>query len=504
MLSKSMSIGFVSFWLLCTTLTAQTLINSFPILKAPFQGGYHFPYQDENGSAHMLLYQIRYDLRVLYLDQDLNLVKDARVEQEAEFKRFFEIVGFIDQAQSLIIIAQFEREKHYAALIYDKQEHTLKRTGLEIPLRNSSLRSPGLYVDDAFASVQIHRKSSELVVYRTRDGYELESDTFLIAVDNLYGKMEVPETKNLFVITSESGNSLFSNIPENKMYLYGEKVHLTLEDIDEGFVTHFSIDLNTREQRITNYQLPRYTKGEAIIKTNCLIYEDLILLAAYQKEGLKLEIHEFGEAGLTQAYEFPTDAEMDDYFLMANAERKNGVKMEDKELLHSYLSKSLLISVEPTAEGDLWLVVGSIPQMSQAAQTALFLSVTVAAAFLGSAIDPNVGNWISFDPVGAIESGGYMLINMADRYGKFVYRVGAINAGDLSLKYKADLGVDESEASANESELPLTAYDKMLVFLDENKEYRKNAASQIIFPYRDGIVKGFTTPTKEFKLYYFE
>lgn len=287
------------------------------------------------------------------------------------------------------------------------------------------------------------------------------------------------------------------------MYLYGEKVHFSFENRKQGVVKHVSIDLITKAQKLTDYQLPRYTE-EAIIKANCLVYEDLILIAAYQKNGLKIEIHELGEAGINQAYEFPTDAEMDDYFLTANAERNNGTKLPDKRLLHPYLKKSLLISVEPTAEGDLWLIVGAVPQMSPAAQTALFLSVSVAAAFLGAAIDPNLGNWVTIDPVGAIESSGNMMIYMADRYKKFVYRVGAINAADLSLKYQADLGIEEPQANSEEVELLLSPYDKMLVFLKANKEFKENSASQIIFQYRDGIVKGFTTNDKEFKLYYFE
>ncbi|MEL7531848.1 MAG: hypothetical protein AAFN10_11095, partial [Bacteroidota bacterium] len=325
--------------------------------------------------------------------------------------------------------------------------------------------------------------------------------TFELDYDYLYGKFNKGESEEMYVITAESGNSLFSNLVKNKIYLYGSQLHFSLEEHKEGIVTHIGIDLETKVPQITTYPLPRY-HDEAILQASSIVYEDLILLGAYQNEGLKLEIHELGGAGLSQAYDFAVDAEMDAYFLTTNAERNDGTQLTDKKLLHPYLKRSLILSVEPTAEGDLWLIVGSVPQMSPAAQSALYFSVTIAAAFMGAAIDPNLGANVGIDPTSAIESGGYFLLDISARYGKFLYRVGAINASDLSLKMKTDLGVDESQAT-QELSLPETTYDKMLAFLAESKDYRETAAAQIVFRYRNGLVKGFARK-KEFHLYYFE
>ncbi len=500
----SMLTAFLIFCFAGSSLYAQTLLSSFPVEKPPAKEGYYFPYEDENGCAQILLFPTRFDLRVLYLDKDLNLLDDVKVLQEKGDLKAFEIVGFINQKRSLILIVQYAGQYRYSSIIYDKRARTMKKTELNMPLRSSSLRAAPVYIDGAFTSIQIHRRDSEVVVYRTRDGYELESDTFSVPVDDLHTDMESPDTDLLFMITAETGNSLFSNIPKNKIYLYGNTLHFSLEERKEGLVKHISIDLAAKSQQYTEYQLPRYNQEEAILKANSLVFEDLILLAAYQKEGLMLEIHELGEGGLMQAYDFPTDLEMDSYFLAANTERNNGTKLEDKRLLHPFLKKSLLLSVEPTAEGDLWLIVGSVPQMSPAAQTALYLSVSVAAAFLGASIDPNIGNIVSIDPAGAIESGGFLLLDLSDRYGKFVYRVGSINAADLSLKSQVELGIDETEVP-EESAVPLSPYDKMLEYLyNEEKTYRETANMQVLFPYRDGIVKGYATRKKEFRMYYFE
>ncbi|MEL6589493.1 MAG: hypothetical protein AAFQ87_00655 [Bacteroidota bacterium] len=485
-------------------LLSQELLSTIPLKRPPLDEGFYFPYQDENGAAHMILYPYRFSIRVLYLDADFQLIEDIRVNQEGDAFNGFKIVSYMDQPRSLILLVKIDGEDGYRSMIYDKRERSLKRTELEIPLKISSLYCRPFVHEGAFLSLQIPRRGSQVIAHRSYDGYTVQSDTFEIGIEDLKSQYELPETNLLFPITAETGNNLFSNIAKAKLYLYGPMLYLTVEDHKEGSTKLVSVHLDEKTVTSMLYMFPGAPSVDGPDEFNSLIYEDLILLASFEEEvGLRISIYELGFTESSQEYLFEDNQTMDAFFLESEAENNEGESLEGEFDLHSFMAKSLIISLEPTSEGDLWLIVGSLKQLSEGARYAIIFATEIAGALLGASLDPiNLTGNISFSPAGGAYMGGDLILAMADQYSKFIYRVGILKAQDLRLKPQAEIQaiVDRAE----QTELPPTAFEKMIEFLAAKKGYDPNAASQVMFYYQAGIVKGYATRKQGLQLYYFE
>ncbi|MEM6343443.1 MAG: hypothetical protein AAF927_06165 [Bacteroidota bacterium] len=495
----------VGFMMTSTSLSAQKLLSSFPLKQAPLNDGLYFPYQDDQGCEHMLIYPDEHNLRVLYLDAEFQLLEDIRVWQETQWATGFQILSYIDQPEELLMMVQLSGFEDLNCLIYNKAERSLKRTELEIPLKFGALYSMPIVHEGGFLSLQIPRKGSEIVVHRTPDGHILQSDTFDVGLDRLKNFYELPQTNLLFPITAASGNSLFSNIATSKLYLYGPLLYLSIEDQKKKTTQLISINLDDKTQSTTEYRFPNPPNTIEAHSTTSLVYEDLILLASFEEGmGLALDVYELGFAEPSQHYDFPSNASMDDYFLEVEAERNDGESLRGTHDLHENLRKSLILSLEPTAEGDLWLIVGSIRQLSPEAQYALMMTTAITGAFLGVTLDPiSLGNGIvTIAPNNGILSSADIILSISDRYGKFFYRVGSLRAQDLSFKPRVE--IEAVQAQADESREMQTPYQKIGDFMVENRAYRPTSPSKIMFPYQNGIVMGFATRKRQMMLYYFE
>ncbi|MEM6343442.1 MAG: hypothetical protein AAF927_06160 [Bacteroidota bacterium] len=484
-------------------LSAQELLSSLPLKNPPNKDGLYFPYQNENGAEHMILYAYSFSLRVLYLDADFNLLEDVSVFQEDNSFKSFKIVSFIDQSDHLLLLVEMESESGFTGMVYDKAERSLKRTGLRIPTGYGSLYSnPSVHEGD-FLILEIPLTGSEIMVHRSRDGYTLQTDRFQTGIKNLNGVFELPDSRLLFPITTETGNNFYSNLSLAKLYLYGPHLHLSVEDHQAGTMQLISIHLDEKTLREMQYQFGDSTATNPNGQYNSLLYEDLILLASYEAGmGLKLDVYEFGFAQASQRYKFAADLSMDPFFLASEAERTDGESLAERNDLHAFLPKSLILSLEPTSEGDLWLIIGSLKQMSEGARNAIIAMTEITTLIVGMAVDPiSLSSNMFVSPAAGVGMGSNMILNIAEQNSKFVYRVGVLRAQDLQLEPKSQIRVVLQEAKLGEAETPA---GKMSDFLMLDKEFRPKSGAQVMFSYQEGIVRGYVTRKKVLKLYYFE
>ncbi|MEM6343444.1 MAG: hypothetical protein AAF927_06170 [Bacteroidota bacterium] len=493
---------FIGLSVSSTYLSAQALLSSIPHKKPTAPNGFYFPYQDENGAEHILLFPGRFDLRVLYLDADFQLLEEARVIPEDKQVREFKVLNFKDQPRSLILMVSYDEGREFASMIYDKRERSLKNTEVSIPIRFGDLVSSPIIYQDCFLSIMMPREDGQIVLHRSCNGYEMQSDTILLGIERFKDQFKLPETNRLYPISRTSGNDLFSNLAEAKLYLYGSKLYVSIEDIEAGEVQLFSINLADNRLTRMSYPFPRSAERQNLLQGTSLIYEDLILLASLAEgKGLMVDIYECGFAERLQSHHFVDDSAMDSFFTEAVLERNNGERREGEDELHDYLPKSIVCSLEPTAEGDLWFIVGSVRQFSPEMRYVMLATSLITEVYFGGfSSGISYGSGLSFATADGIMSSVDLLTILANRYEKFVYRVGALNAQDLTLQSRTEIDAIVEEAKMYEGKL--TPFQRAEAFLLQNEDYFEGSPAQIMFPYKEGLVRGFGT-RKQLYLYYF-
>lgn len=464
-----------------------------------------FPHEDERGCKFILLYPTRFDFRVLYLDQDLNLLEEKRANQSTSDLHDFKILDFINRPRTLSIYVRYANEQGFTVLALDKRTGELANTGLEIPEKSDVISLQAMMREEIFTVIQVEKNSSNLRIYESVDGYSYQVKNISLPIDNLHKRLRKGNGKDVPLITREGGNSLLTNYFPERFYAYGSSLSLVVDDADLGFAQRIDLDIENELYTVDSIKYPLINAEGPMVQVNSLLFEDLFVTCSKQAEGLSLAIYEFGKAEPTNTYHFESEETLAPYFFEIEAERENGQKIEVKDGLFEYLESSLIVSLEPNGNGDLWLMMGAYPHVSQNTQELIEVGFMVTSFVLGvgAGIQPTGINGVSFDPAMAVQSTGDIVSYSLSRYNKFVYRVGLLQANNLAMAAIEEINIPEPMTESDTATVPQYGWQKMEAFMTESEEYEADLAAQIIFPYKNGWVLGFGKK-KTMYLHYFE
>ncbi|MFK7923859.1 MAG: hypothetical protein AB8H47_18005 [Bacteroidia bacterium] len=505
MLKRLPLLGLILLLSLPKFMLGQVSFTDVPFKKPPSKQGYMFPHEDERGCKFMLLYPTRFDFRLLYLDQDLQLLEEKRASLSSSLYEV-DLLHFINRPRTLLIYVDYPFDGGYTTLALDKRTGQLTNTGLNIPEGDDVIGLQHIIQEDVLTVFQLEANSSNIRVYQSLDGYSYQADTMQLPVDNLHKRMRKGERYEIPIITREGGNSLLTNYLPERFYKYGSALSLVVDDPDLGFAQRFDFDLENDRLETDTIYYPRFSEETPLEQANSLLFEDLFVVSSIQEEGLKLAIYEFGQAEPIQEYAYAAADELAPHFFEIEAERTDGREATPNKDLFKYLNKSLIVSLEPNGQGDLWLMVGAYPHVSQGTQDLLMFGIMMSSMMMGVGVglQPTGINGLSFDPAAALGSTGDIISYSISRYNKFVYRVGLLQAKDLQLAEIEKIVIPEATVEETSSaKAEEDAYQQILSYMKNNSEYKSDLRAQIIFPYKDGLVLGYAFK-RQLKLIYFE
>lgn len=499
-------LGLILLFSLPKLVLGQAYFTTIPFKKPPFKQGQMFPHEDERGCKFLLVFHTQLEFRLLYLDEKLQLIEEKTLTPEIKSVFGFDIIHFINRPRTLMVYVHYPGEGFFTVFALDKRKGILTDTGLSIPQKEDVVGLNYIIQEDVFTVLQLEINSSNIRVYRSLDGYSYEADTMRLPIENLQKRLRKRASNDIPIITEEGGNSLLTNYMAERFYTLGSDLSFVFDDPDLGFAQRFDFDLaNNRFETDTIYY-PRFNEDMPLLQANSLLYEDLFVVSSIQEEGVKLAIYEFGKAEPTHEYAFATADELAPYFFEVEAERTDGEAVELQKDLFAYLQKSLIVSLEPDEHGDLWLMLGAYPHVSQGTQDLLVVGFMITTVVLGVTVglQPTGISGLAIDPVGLVESTGNIINYSISRYNKFVYRVGLLQAQDLQLAEVNQITIPEATTEEEFVQMENEdAYEQMLRFAEKSGEYKPSSRSQIVFPYKNGLVLGYAK-FKELKLFYFE
>lgn len=492
---KAISTLFLStLFLLCSSsLLSQESGPDWPLSVFDYKKGkfatVYVLDNDDPDEALILVYQYKYSLEIIFLDEDLQFVRKISPKFTpnpiAELK-VESVMNHDDHVYVFLNEGSFNSSLEGKMLQINKANGSFRYLSLSLqsPLTKDLSKSKVKLLkvfqfQDRFYKLWIDVKSSELYVYH----YELGNHTvglkqFQLSQDNIgkrLGRRQVIPTP---LITDYHDASLVSNAKLEKIYMFPDEMIISLENQETGATELIVINTQTWEKVDEVYPVPAYLASQEEQLFNSFIFDGFLYQIVNNQEGLTLSKVDFETKETVAQQTWRSQESFEEDFSFRRMRKNIGSQLVIGEDVNvwKHLDQSLAVVLYPEGDQDRVMIGAHLytDQTTRDVLAAVSIAASVASFASGySTLWGGSGLTVSINP--------YESIN---------YAVDAMLYFGDGRMFQADALFDHASmeplAEVNEA----YKWDKIMELVDA-KEQEVNMRSMCLFQYREDVVLGY-------------
>lgn len=428
-------------------------------------------------------------LDLVFLDEELEFVRKLRTENFPEKYRGRQIHSIMNsEKEVLVFLDAGYLGNTYRTILYrfDKENGSYKNEEvLDLPfdtilmLENSPVRLIKVFqYEDRFYKIWVDAKSSLLHIfyYQLGEDRKVQFETLNIpqaGLGKLLRKRKVIPTP---VISHPEDASVVSNAKQEKIYMFGDELVLTVENPETGHTEIIAINTESWDMSLEFYPIENYQLEDELNQFNSYIYDDHLFQVHFSSQGLRLSKRSFasGEIVMEKFWE-DSKSFYDDFHLRRKRQYVSGRLQEEvNPNLWRQFERSLAVHIQTEGEYER-LVIGAHRYMKQSDRDVLNTVAIVTAV----ALEMGAGAWFGANPNALVNP--FDPINLV-LDALYYYSEGRIFQGDTYFN---------SETFAiSPLNIQIGKWDRIMKQVNE-QERKRNYRSVSLFEYNDKVYFGY-------------
>lgn len=477
----------IIFVLITTHSFSQNIINTIDI-KFPKQSEIFKIYDSKSNAVSFFLYN-KSETLLFKTDEEFNATQ--KIISTVPSNDFNNLMGYSINNQKYYLYWTDKNQNTIKTDIYDFE--TSKATdfnSIDFRLSKSEKIIKTLTVNNLFYILSVEKDRDYLNVYTFTDGVMIKKNIGLSLLNlldkqnnssNLYDIMDFSkqstESFDLEVYSNDSPVSLVNGACLRKLYIADNKLIFLLNN-SVDFLQTITIDLSTFTATYKKYPQPSIENDDVFSKSNAYLCNDKLILFRANSQKLALNIVNFnGE--IQKQYQAEKGKEIDFKNSPIFQEIENPGQITTIEKTSQFLNK--VYNLEPSLSvfennDEFCITIGAFSKVNYISSNTdtygNYGSATMYGAMVGGLVGALVGAIIDSSNKKAIETSN-------SYYGRKVLYLNCL--------------FDKNFEHIKNRELTKTAFDKLRIFSQQNKNY----PNQTIFKLNNKLYSGIYSAEQE-------
>lgn len=471
--------------------------STFEYKKGKFATVYALE-NDDPGEALILVYQYKYSIEVIFLDEDLQFARKISPKYLPSPMVELDVEGIMNHNSYIYVFLDagpYGSTTEGNILQINKADGSFHLIPLPLNPAMAEELSEGkvkllkvFQFQDRFYKLWIDTKSSELYVFYFELGSnDVGLEQYQLSQDNIGKRLGRRQVFPTPLITSYHDASLVSNAKLEKIYMFQDEMIISMENQATGATELISINTQTWEQVDEVYPVPAYIAfGEGQL-FNSFLFDGFLYQLLKNTDGLTLSKVDFETKETVAQQKWVSKEAFNEDFSFQKMRKHNGSKLtvKDDPEIWKHLNESLAVVLFPEGDQDR-VMIGSHLYTDQATRDVLtVVSIAASAASFASGYTTLWG-------------GGGVSVSV-NPFESINYAVDAILYFGQGRMFQADALLDHDSMLPSAEVNEAYKWDKIMEIMDV-KEREIKMRSICLFQYREDVFLGYWKKKQYFLL----